>query len=50
MRAVPIQLHAVVVGVTQVQRLADPVVAGTVQNDPASRTRRKATASAFLVG
>ena len=33
LRTIPIKLHAVVVGVPQVQRLADPVIGGAVQLD-----------------
>ena len=34
LRAVPVQLDAVLVGIAQVERLADAVVAGPVQRDP----------------
>ena len=47
---VPIQLDAVLVGIAQIKRLADAVVAGAVERNSGLITRCKASASAGRVG
>ena len=50
LRPVPIEFDAVLVGIAQIKRLADAVVAGAVELDTAESTRCSASASAGRVG